>query len=72
MHRVTGSSTFNLAMCIAAFGIVALVTLLVHPTSRSSLTAMAAQNAAVANEVAAASASLKPVDTPVLRQEVQP
>ena len=72
MHPVTGSSSFNLAMCIVAFGVVALVTLLVHPTSRSGPTVTAAQNVAVANEVAAASASLKPVDASILRQQVQP
>jgi hypothetical protein len=58
MHPGTGSSIFNFAMCMAAFGIVALVAIFAHPASPSgSVTAM---NVTAGNEVAAADASSKP------------
>jgi hypothetical protein len=54
----TRASIFNFAMCMAAFGIVALVAMFAHPAAPSgSVTAI---KVSAGNEVAAAEASPKP------------
>jgi hypothetical protein len=62
MRLGTGPSIFNVTMCVAAFGVVALVVVFAHPAPRTSRVAVA--NAAASSEVAAADRSFKPAPTP--------
>jgi hypothetical protein len=59
MRLGTGPSIINVAMCVAAFGVVALVVVFAHPASRTSRAAAA--NATAGSAVAAADRSSKPV-----------
>ena len=51
MRLGTGPSIINVAMCVAAFGVVALVVVFAHPASRTDR--VAAANATAGSEVAA-------------------
>jgi hypothetical protein len=62
MRLGTGPSIINVAMCVAAFGVVALVVVFAHPASRTNR--VAAANATAGSEVAAADRSYKPAPTP--------
>jgi hypothetical protein len=73
MRLRTEPSIFNFAMCIAAFGVVALVVVFAHPASRTNR--VTAADAAAGSEVAAADRSFKPAPTPrqdAKRQGSQP